>query len=167
MSEKDDYESNKADEEEEEEEEEEEDALDEEDQDIMQDEGEEEGEEDAEQREIRTARMNALRKLQEQNGVDGNLSAEKQLSYLMNQSEVFAHFLAEGDSENANSDKRKSKKKSMGGLGGGVGRTRMSEEAEDKNMMKQAQSKEREVTRVSQQPQTIVGMLYLLLEKYC
>jgi hypothetical protein len=111
--------------------------------------------------EIKRAREKALKKLQEQEQgtADGAISAERQLSYLMSQSEVFAHFLnAEGEDDAPTSDKRKSKKKSSGGLGGGVGRTRMSEEAEDRRLMKLAQSKGVDVSRVSEQPQTIAGM---------
>jgi hypothetical protein len=113
--------------------------------------------------EIKSARLNALKKLQEDvlQNEDGAPSADRQLSYLMSQSEVFAHFLTDGDGDAlAPPDKRKSKKKKSnvsGGLGGGAGRTRMSEEAEDRRLMKLAQSKGKDVSRVSEQPQTIAG----------
>lgn len=115
-----------------------------------------------EDNQIKAARLSALKKLQEEvleNGGGEILSSERQLAYLMSQSEVFAHFLTDGDvSVDAPSEKRKSKsKKNNGGLGGGVGRTRMSEEAEDRRLMKLAQSKGVDQSRVFEQPHTIVG----------
>lgn len=117
-----------------------------------------------EENEIKLARQTALRKIQEEaqeNGEGECASADRQLAYLMTQSEVFSHFITDGDGTSdaiASTDKRKSKsKKSIGGLGGGVGRTRMSEEAEDRRLMKLAQSKGKDVSRVTEQPRTIAG----------
>lgn len=115
--------------------------------------------------EIKIARNNALKKLQEERageGGEGGQDASRQLAYLMSQSEVFAHFLTDGDGDALSTDKKRSqgkkeRKSNSGGLGGGVGRTRMSEEAEDRRLMKLAQSKGGDVSRISEQPQTITG----------
>ena len=132
--------------------------------------------------EIKVARRAALQKIKDEasecvsecgsgaSGATGS-AAERQLAYLMSQSEVFAHFLTDGDVDavaGATDKRKKSKKKSSGGLGGGVsgasggGRTRMSEEAEDRRLMKlaQAQSKGKDLSRVSEQPRTIAGKKY-------
>lgn len=119
------------------------------------------------EKEIKTARANALKKIQEAGKDQGeggeSNDASRQLAYLMNQSEVFAHFLTDGDGDIPSNDKKKphgkkERKSNRGGLGGGVGRTRMSEEAEDRRLMKLAQSKGGgDVSRVSEQPQTITG----------
>lgn len=123
------------------------------------------------EKEIKTARTNALKKIQEarqekleeEGGGGGGNDASRQLAYLMSQSEVFAHFLTDGDgdvsaTETKRSRSRKEKKINTGGLGGGAGRTRMSEEAEDRRLMKLAQSKgTSDVSRVAEQPQTITG----------
>ena len=118
--------------------------------------------------EIRTARIEALKKLQEEvlvNGEGESSSSDRQLAYLMSQSEVFAHFLTDGD-DLVPTDKRKKKKVKTGGLGGGVGRTRMSEEAEDRRMMKLAQSKGNDGSRVWEQPHTITGKDDLCVELF-
>ena len=78
-------------------------------------------------------------------------SRATRLNYLMKQSEVFAHFLTGGDSaafkEDDNGSSKKKKK---------AGRTRLTEEDEDKEMMKLAQAKA-VLTRLSTQPMLITG----------
>src|SRR3546814_6376189 len=74
------------------------------------------------------------------------LEGDKKLTYLLAQSEVFAHFLAGTRAV----DKKQKRKSSL------TGRTRMTEEAEDTELMKLAQSNVR-VTRVMRQPKGITG----------
>src|SRR5690554_2192432 len=74
------------------------------------------------------------------------LEGDKKLNYLLAQSEVFAHFLAGTRAV----DKKQKRKSSL------TGRTRMSEEAEDTELMKLAQSNVR-VTRIMRQPNGITG----------
>ena len=74
---------------------------------------------------------------------------DRRLDYLMQQSELFAHFLVDGEEEY----KGKSKSRNSGLA---AGRTRISEEVEDRNMMKIAQTQTR-VVRLQEQPRSIVG----------
>jgi len=79
-------------------------------------------------------------------GVDVQQQRDKRLNYLMAQSEVFSHFME----ENSDGGFKRAKAK--------AGRTRMTESAEDANLMKTAQSKLR-VTRVQTQPSIITAKM--------
>jgi len=85
--------------------------------------------------------------------------SEKRLTYLMAQSEVFAHFLM-GDVGDAKEEKqgpgrRKSSSSSSSQQKGG--RARKSEASEDRELLKQAQSAVAAVTRLHVQPKAITG----------
>ncbi|KAH8068788.1 helicase [Aureococcus anophagefferens] len=79
-------------------------------------------------------------------GGGGTQQRDKRLNYLMAQSEVFSHFME----ENSDGGFKRAKAK--------AGRTRMTESAEDANLMKTAQSKLR-VTRVQTQPSIITAKM--------
>jgi SWI/SNF-related matrix-associated actin-dependent regulator of chromatin subfamily A member 5 len=103
---------------------------------------EDDDEEEEEDREIRQTRLSQLIKIK----IEGDdIDREKRLEYLVAQSEIFSHFLSEGDEFN-----REEAKATQGS------RTRLSEEAEDRKLMKIAQTKSR-VTRLMSQPASIVG----------
>jgi len=80
-----------------------------------------------------------------------NLSdGEKRMQYLMHQSDVFAHFIS-GVSHDETGVVDSTKKKSKA-------RARMSEDAEDKQLLKAAQSKTA-VTRLLNQPGNVTGLM--------
>ena len=84
-------------------------------------------------------------------GLSDSEKRARKLEYLMAQSEVFTHFLAGmGAIDEGKGGAKKGKK------GGGAGRTRVSEAAEDDALMKTAQQKHR-VTRVHKQPSNVTG----------
>lgn len=85
--------------------------------------------------------------------------ASSQLSYLMAQSEAFCQFMANGEQEQAGADKKTDKKKSSSKSKGG--RTRKTEEAEDRELMKASQNKA-VVTRLLSQP--VMQKLYSFCE---
>jgi len=78
-------------------------------------------------------------------GADGKEQRERRIAYLMAQSEVFAHFMEENSDIGASTKKK-------------AGRTRLTETAEDANLMKTAQSKLR-VTRILTQPTSITATM--------
>ena len=84
-------------------------------------------------------------------GLSDREKKQRKLEYLMAQSEVFTHFLA----GMGTIDEGKGKK---GKKGGGAGRTRVSEAAEDEALLKTAQAKQR-VTRVQKQPSNVKGQM--------
>ncbi|KAJ8605209.1 hypothetical protein CTAYLR_000442 [Chrysophaeum taylorii] len=100
---------------------------------------------DAAFEEARRAQRERLEKVKEQSKpTSESEKREKRLAYLMAQSEVFAHFMEESGASTG------TKKKG--------GRTKLSEAAEDANLMRTAQSKLR-VTKVLQQPKCITATL--------
>jgi SWI/SNF-related matrix-associated actin-dependent regulator of chromatin subfamily A member 5 len=100
-------------------------------------------EEDLEQVEIRKQREEKLKKIRDEQEIS-TAPMDKRLQYLIAQSEIFAHFLVSRDDDNTSSKKKAEKS----------GRTRLSEDAEDKQLLKIAQGASR-VTRLQQQPKCI------------
>lgn len=101
---------------------------------------------DAGYEEARRAQRERLEKLK-QSGESTEDQRDKRLNYLMAQSEVFAHFMEESGTSSGKAGKK-----------GKGGRTKMSEAAEDANLMRTAQSKLR-VTKVHSQPKCITATL--------
>jgi len=80
--------------------------------------------------------------------------SSNRLEYLMKQTDVFTHFMT-GDSAGAGASAGKKGKKGGGGGSGRGGAGRMSEDQEDKLMMKAGVSKEQTFTRLEKQPSII------------
>lgn len=99
-------------------------------------------------RQEQKAALAQLRQMQTEN--EEQEQSNRRLEYLMQQSEVFAHFLVDGE-EDFNG-----KPKSGYSTKTSCGRTRISEETEDRNMLKMAQAKSR-VVRLLEQPPSIKG----------
>jgi SWI/SNF-related matrix-associated actin-dependent regulator of chromatin subfamily A member 5 len=100
---------------------------------------------------IQKAKLLELKEKQKQ--LDANIAADNRsirMNYLMQQSEVFSHFLSESDTSSSNISNSNSNKKNST-------RTRMSEEEEDKQMMKLAATKSITSTRLLSQPPSITG----------
>jgi SNF2 family DNA or RNA helicase len=103
--------------------------------------------------EVRQEQLAALTRLRQmQTESEEQEQGDRRLEYLMQQSEVFAHFLVDGEEEFAGKTKSGKASKTAGG------RTRVSEETEDRNLLKMAQSKSR-VVRLLEQPPSIKGGL--------
>jgi SWI/SNF-related matrix-associated actin-dependent regulator of chromatin subfamily A member 5 len=112
---------------------------------------------------IKKTRFRQLQDLKEQTKlVPEENQQQKQLDFLMKQSEIFSHFLSEGDESiqstgngvgngHTNSSSNGKTKKASANS-----RMRLSEEVEDKYLMKISQTKSR-VVRLMGQPASIVG----------
>lgn len=105
--------------------------------------------ENEEEKYLKSTRLSQLQTVQMTDMNELN-DKQKKLDYLMAQSEIFSHFLSEGD-EYQNNVTNKNKEGSLKSS-----RMRLSEEIEDKRLMKIAQTKSR-VTRLMRQPNSIVG----------
>ena len=79
-------------------------------------------------------------------------SSEKRIQYLMQQSEVFAHFLSGSATEDSSSSSSSASSRAA------KGRARMTEDAEDRQLMKASQAAST-VTRLSKQPSTVQGQM--------
>lgn len=102
---------------------------------------------------IQKAKLNELKEKQKK--LDTIIASDNRtirMHYLMQQSEIFSHFISESDIIATNATislKNKNKKDST--------RTRMSEEDEDKQMMKLSETKSIKSTRLLSQPLSITG----------
>jgi hypothetical protein len=95
--------------------------------------------------------MNADEQKQKQatNNKQPAADVQSRLDYLLHQSDVFAHFLAGSVAASTTTSTKKSGK--GGGKGAGRGKGRLTEEEEDAQLLKSAQSKRR-VVRLDHQP---------------
>lgn len=108
-----------------------------------------------EAKEAQRLKLEQVRSKAQANAAGAQSNSERRLNYLMQQSEVFAHFLsgASYDDKDAGSSKSSGKGANKSG-----GRARMSEDAEDKQLLKAAQSTT-SVTRLLKQPSNVTGQM--------
>jgi SWI/SNF-related matrix-associated actin-dependent regulator of chromatin subfamily A member 5 len=111
-------------------------------------------------REVQKTRRQQLQHLKSKSTSAESQQQQSKLDELMAQSEIFSHFLREGDEflpldqQNGNGIGRNRKDSQK--AAGRASRMRLSEEVEDKQLMKIAQTKS-QVTRLMSQPSTIVS----------